>query len=493
MRSGRKAPVAKLLEAYLLKENEVSCRPPLTNNEVLGIAAQVAKYAASEVDNDHFTDMGNARRLARAHGADLRYCYGSRKWYVWDGLCWQIDDTGEVFRRAKEVTRDLYRKAGSTGDPEMRKQLAHHALKSEAAPRIEAMVKLAQSEEDICIRVSDFDRNPLLFNVANGTLNLQTGQLSPHKREDLLSKISPATFESNAVCPRFLEFLDCIASGNQELQQYLQRSIGYSLTGDVSENCFFLLYGAGANGKSTLLELMMYVWGQYAQAADFESFMASSKGRSVRNDIARTSGARLVKSVEADEGERLSEALIKQLTGNETVSARFLYQEGFDFKPQFKLWLGTNHKPKIIGTDDGMWRRVKLIPFEKQVPPAEQDRALIDKLKAEASGFLNWALEGLRKWQDHGLQEPEIILSATNTYREAQDTVKQFLGERCVLEPRASCHPRALQDAFNDWLAAARLQFKGRLAEKLMAMGYEQRRSQGKRWWSGIGLLDPGF
>jgi putative DNA primase/helicase len=397
-----------------------------------------------------FTDLGNAERFVREHGEDVRYCAEIRKWFIWNGRLWERDSSGEIYRRAKKTVREMLVEAAHMDSEEIRKALVKHERRSESENRIKAMVNVAQSESGIPIRLTDFDADPMLFNVKNGTIDLRKGELREHRREDLISKISPVIYNPLASAPLWDSFIRRITNGSEGLVEYLARTIGYSLTGETTEHALFLLYGTGANGKSTFLEALRYVMGDYAMTADFGAFLIS-KGQGIRNDIARLKGARFVTATESEAGKRMAESLVKQLTGGDQVSARFLYGEFFEFQPMFKLFLGTNHRPKIIGSDEGIWRRIRLIPFTVTIPPSERDKKLTAKLKSEAQGILNWAIDGLRDWLDGGLRDPAEVLAATREYRQREDAIAHFLEYCCTLQTEARAGSEALYRQYCNW------------------------------------------
>ncbi len=441
----------------------------------------------------HLTDLGNAKRFVKRCGNDVHYCHHTKKWYVWTGRRWAVDDKGTIYKKAKRVVQSILTEAANIEDAEVRKAYVQHERASEADSRIKAMVSLAQSEGNIPVRLKDFDSNPNLFNLVNGTLDLSTGKLRPHRRSDMLTKISPVAYDPEAKCPNWLRFLDDITAGNKALQAYLQRCVGYSLTGETGEHALFMLWGKGANGKSTFLEVIRFVLGDYAQTADFASFMAS-KQQTVRNDIARLNGARLVTATESESGKRMSESVVKQLTGGDTVSARFLYSEHFEFVPQFKLWLATNHKPKIVGADDGIWRRIRLIPFTVQIPKERQDRDLAKKLKAEAAGILNWVLDGLRQWLEIGLAEPDTVTAATSEYRADQDVLQHFIDARCTTGAEKRAKGSVLYAAYKMWAEASGefIMSERDFANAMSDRGFPRYRIKSERGWGGIALTTAG-
>lgn len=437
------------------------------------------------------TDLGNARRLVRLHHQDLRYCFPWDKWLVWDGTRWVFDTSGEVYRRAKETVKSIYAEAAQTEDSREREQLAKHAMRSESDSRIRAMINLAQSEPGIPVLPDDFDADPWLLNVQNGILDLRTGELRPHSREALMTKLVPVDYDPDAKCPLWLSFLDRIMGGNAALIEYLRRVVGYTLTGDTSEQCLFLLYGTGANGKSTFLETLRALLGDYAQQANFATFLHSDQDR-IRNDIAAIRGARYVAAVEADAGRRLAESLIKQVTGGDMVKARFLYREEFQYKPTYKIFLAANNKPTIRGQDHGIWRRIRLIPFEVTIPKDQQDKKLPQKLQEELPGILAWAVEGCRAWQQGGLQDPAEVIDATQSYREEMDVLGDFIAECCVISRTAQATTKALYAQYLKWCEenAERPLAKNPFSTRLKEKGFEQTRTKHARMWLGIGLLD---
>ncbi len=321
------------------------------------------------------TDMGNAIRLASLYGDDLKYCYQSKKWLIWTGTHWTWDDKGLIFQKAKDTVRSIYEEAAGADDKDERRNLATWAMDSESAKSIRAMIKLAESELPITMR--ELDRNQWLLNVKNGTLDLKTGELKNHNRNDFITKMAPVIYNPNAKSDIFDSFLERILP-SKELREFVQRAAGYSITGDTSEEKLFFAFGPAATGKSTLLSAISAVLGDYAATADFESFLSSKGGfgGGPRNDIARLAGRRFVQSVEVDEGKKLAESLIKQITGGDTISARFLHQEYFEFVPSFKLWMAANFQPRVNADDAAMWRRILQIPFDQHIPEEERDPSI---------------------------------------------------------------------------------------------------------------------
>ena len=370
---------------------------------------------------------------------------------VWDGRRWERDATKEIDRRARTVVNELYVEAGKQKSLDERKKVYEHAIKSESRRALEAISAVAQAEAGIAVSVAQFDKNEWLLSVRNGTVDLRTGRLLPHNRDDLITKYSPASFDPEATCPTWDRFLSRIMADREDLVAFIRRAAGYSLTGSTREQAMFFCYGDGANGKSTLIEALRYVLGDYAMAAQFDTFMSNENRGDAREDIARLRGARLVSAVEGAEGRKFDEAVVKQLTGGDTVTARFLFEGSFEFVPTCKIWLAANHKPKIRGADDGIWRRMRLVPFDVKIPEAERDNALPELLRSEADGILAWCVRGALEWQQHGLGTPLVVSEATQEYREESDEVGLFLAEACEEFPGSQLRANQLYLAYKTW------------------------------------------
>lgn len=436
------------------------------------------------------TDMGNAERLIALHGKDLRYCFPWEKWLVWDKNRWSIDVSGEVKRRGKDVVAALYAAAAEAQDKTERTALAQFGLRCEAHNKQNSFILSAQSE--LPVEPDNLDRDPWLFNVQNGTVNLQTGDLRPHDRGNLITKLAPVNHDLNAECPLWWEFLTRIFNGNMALIRFLQKAVGYALTGSTQEQCLFFLYGLGANGKSTLLEVLQTLLGDYSKRTSTETFLIKKSG-GIPNDVAALRGARFVSAVEVESGRRLAEVLVKEMTGGDIISARFMWAEWFEFKPEFKIFLAANHKPTIRGTDHAIWRRIHLLPFTVQIPKEERDPRLAEKLKAELPGILTWALEGCLLWQSEGLEPPQEVQAATQEYREEMDPLGDFLAESCVVGPKISGKATALYNAFRKWAedsGETRPMSQTSFGTSLRERGFEKEKTRtGIIWW-GIGLRE---
>jgi putative DNA primase/helicase len=435
----------------LLVINEQRCQPPLERGEVQGIARSVAKYpVGASTAQEPYTDLGNAKRFIARHGHELRYVPAWGKWLIWDGARWAVDKTEEVTDRAKETIRSFYGELTGIFDDDKRRAFNQHIARSESYGRIVDMLALARSELDISITPDQLDCDSWLLNVRNGTLDLRTGQLRAHQQADLLTKCAPVVYDPEASCPTWEAFLHRILDGDTALIRFVQKAVGYSLTGSTEEQCLFMLYGTGANGKSTLIQTVSALLGDYARQTPTETLLIKP-GDTVRNDLARLQGARFVAAVEAEGGRRLAEVLVKQLTGGDTITARYLYKEHFEFQPTFKIWLAVNHKPVVQGTDHAIWRRVCLLPFTVTIPQGEQDKRLAEKLKGELPGILHWALEGCLAWQKEGLESPSAVQQVTKKYREEMDVIAAFFEQCCVMGPQQRVRAGAVYAAYEAW------------------------------------------
>ena len=481
----------------LIAENFHRCDPPLAQTEVRAIAKSVAKYEPTAKPGraptgEHLTDLGNARRLVALHGADLRYCFPWSRWIVWGGTRWSADDSGEVHRRAKSTVATIYGEASRSTDEDARKAIAKHAMRTEASQKLQAMIALARSELGIPVLPKDLDTHRWLLNLQNGTLNLRTATLQPHSQANMITKLAPVEYDPSARCPLWLAFLDRIMGGKEALIGFLQRAIGYALTGDVSERALFILYGTGANGKTTFLNVVSALLGEdYAQQTPTETLLVKRFGSAIPNDVARLRGARLITAQETAEGRRLAESLVKQMTGGDKLTARFLRAEFFEFRPEFKIFLATNHKPVIRGTDKAIWDRIRLIPFNVTIPEHEQDKHLAEKLEAELPGILCWALDGCSAWQRDGLGAPQEVKQATASYREEMDVIADFLKDCCVMTPNAVATKGESYVAYTKWCEGAgeRALAKRVFGKRIRERGIREDKTGKGHVWCGIGLL----
>lgn len=436
-------------------------------------------------------DRGNAQRLVARHGQDLRYCHQSSSWLIWDGCRWAADTTGELMRRAKDTADTIYAEIPLGSTKEEQETIFRHARASGSKNALKNMVELAQSEWPIPIALEQLDQQPWLLNCLNGTVDLRTGRLSPPHREDWLTRRVPITYDPHATTSRWDAFLDQIMGHDAALIAFLQRAMGYSLTGDTTEQVFFVLHGRGANGKSVFLDTLLALLHEYGRRVAFETFITQPYGGSTRMNLAAIAGARLVTASESEENQKLAESLLKDITGGEKQEARLLYHDPFEFRPTAKIWLATNHKPQIRGSDHAIWRRVRLIPFAVTIPEELQDRNLSQKLREELPGILAWAVRGCLEWQREGLQTPEAVRLATDAYREESDVLGPFLDDCCVLGLNERVFSSDLYKRYTTWAeenherAASQKIFGGRLRER----GLDRKpSSKGRYAWFGIRL-----
>ncbi|MFO1352331.1 MAG: phage/plasmid primase, P4 family [Gammaproteobacteria bacterium] len=440
------------------------------------------------------TDTGNAKRFADQYGRDVHYVHEFGRWFVFTGHHWQRDDSGAIMRQARQVALAIYAEAARVNDPDTATLIAAHAKRSLSLKSICAMLELAKSEPGAMIGQKALDADPLLLGVKNGVIDLRTGAFRAGERADLITKTTPIAFDAGAVCPRWVQFIAEIMRGNDALIAYLQRLCGYILTGDVREQCFDLLYGIGANGKSTFLEILLAVLGnEYARMAAPDLLIARKHDRHP-TELADLRGARLVVSVETGEGRRLDENRVKQLTGGDTMKGRLMRQDFFEFDPTFKLLLATNHKPAIKGTDHAIWRRVHLVPFAKVFTKEERDEGLKDKLLAELPGILNWCVQGCLAWQRQGLAPPDEVIAATADYRKEMDVIQNFLGDCCVIQPGLKVAKAEFYRAYTRWCDdnGEHPMSQRDLSRRMQDRGFvEAEGHKGGRKWAGIGLLAP--
>ena len=400
-----------------------------------------------------YDDTGNASRFKDNYGEFVRFSYIRKSWYYYNGKIWIIDQLGKIktladktIERMKDET--IYIPEGAD-EEEMQKIFSKH-LKATRSSRGKTNM-LKESEHLLPIQPSAFDNDKHLFNVQNGYLDLNKGTLQEHDKEKFFTKISNIEFTDKADCPMWIEFLNTIFDNDQGLINYIQRAVGYSLSGSTEEQMMFILHGNGRNGKSVFLDIITELFGNYSTNIQPQTIMVKQQSNNANPDVAKLAGARLVTTTEPNEGVRLDEGLVKQLTGGDKVTARFLYEDEFEFLPQFKLWMATNHKPIIRGTDDGIWRRMAIVPFTVQIPEHKVDKRLTLKLKREINAILNWAVEGYLLWRSTGLQEPQSIKDQRKEYRGEMDTLEAFVDECCIRETDSTVTAKALYQIYRDW------------------------------------------
>jgi P4 family phage/plasmid primase-like protien len=403
-------------------------------------------------DNElHLTDTWNAHRLVTLNQQDILWCEVFKHWFVYDGARYVKDVTREVERRAERVVKGLYGYAASFPDKERRQTVASWALQSESRFRMGSMVESAKRMAPV--HPNEFDQDPMLFNVRNGTVDLRSQSLLPHQRDHRLTKLASVVYDPSATCPLWLAFLYRIFSDNQEIIGFVRRLFGYGLTGLLTDHIVVILYGTGANGKSTLLGVLRTLAGDYAHHCRPEVFTAK-RGESQGFELVPLAGARVVTASETSAGKRLDEALVKEMTGGEPISCAPKYGDFFTFQPVFKPLLATNHKPQVRGVDEGIWRRLILLHFTVTIPEEERDRGLPAKLHQELPGILNWALAGVREFLQSGLAIPEEVRAATQDYRSEQDILGGWIEDHCVVKAEVADEYSALYEDYAAWCGA---------------------------------------
>jgi putative DNA primase/helicase len=428
-----------------------------------------------------FSEETLALRFADRHAWDLRFVAAWNRWLIWNGQCWRFDETRHAFDHSRRVCRQA---AAECGSPRVAAFIA-------SAKTVAAVERLASADRRLAATTDQWDADPWLLNTPDGVLDLRTGKLRPHRAEDHMTRI--AAVGPRGDCPRFLAFLDRISGRDGDLISYLQRVLGYALTGLTREHALFFAYGTGANGKSVLLSTISGLLGDYHKTAPIEAFVASNGDRHP-TDLAGLRGARLVTATETEEGRRWAEARIKQLTGGDTVSARFMRQDFFEYRPQFKLVIAGNHKPSLRSVDEAIRRRFHLIPFAVTIPAEERDGDLVEKLKAEWPGILAWLVEGCLNWQVEGLRQPQAVLEATEAYLSAEDTIAAWIDDKCERSVAAWESSSALFASWSAWANAAgeNSGSNKRFAQALETRGFAPIRKMRGRGFEGLRLRHEG-
>ena len=449
----------------------------------------ILRVAELQKGKIQFTDTTNAERLYREFGKEIRYNAAWKKWIVYNGIRWVIDDGALIHEKGLRMIRGIYNELLRTSDYRDRIEIERYGILCESVRRREAIIKAASWIKELNIDSNEVDCDPWLLCVRNGTVDLKTGKFLAHERNNFITKMAEVEYEPEANCPEWKKFIREIMDYNNELIRYIQTVCGWAITGDTSEQTLFILYGSGANGKSTFLNTLMHILRDYAIATPTETFM-SRKGEQIGNDLARLRGTRFVTTTETEQGKKLAEPLVKQITGNDRITARFLYGEYFSFQPTFKVFMATNHKPSIRGSDHGIWRRIKLIPFTTRISEEKQDKFLETTLKAEASGILNWLIEGALRWQKEGLKAPPVVLSATDEYRSEMDVIGSFVKDCCAQRPGTIIKVRELYKAYQKWCMENNEHTVSErfLALRLQEIGFERYRTAEARFWRNLGL-----
>ncbi len=439
--------------------------------------------------DEPWTELGYARRLIHVYGGRLRYVPAWRRWLVWDGHRWAHDATGQAQRWAKVIARRLTTGAMAIKDDEPeRKAKISMARRGESAHAVGGALTLAGTEREIVVTPDDLDADPFLLNCRNGTLDLRTMELRSHNPADLLTKMTGAGYHPGATGQAFAKFLQDVQP-DPEMRSYIARLTGHALEGRVVSHILPIHCGAGANGKSTYIDAVLAALGDYADAADPELLTARTF-EAHPTGIADLFGLRLAVLHETDAGRRLAEGTVKRLTGSDRLKARRMREDFWHFSPSHTFALMTNHRPVVSGTDEGIWRRIRLVPWDVVIPPGQRDEGLGDRLKLELDAVLAHLVEGYQDWRERGLDDPDQVVKATAAYRADSDALKRFIDERCLPGPNFTVRSSDLFSAWSKWCAAEGIESGTNKAfsESLQKRGYETRRTNVGMMWGSLGL-----
>ncbi len=491
----------------------LTTQPTPTNAPVVSITSvpattpptvTIGPVAAGPATTYPTGEVGFADRFADYWGKDTRFDTNRQVWMTWKSVQWQLDECGHVVERMKAIAGNILAievpamrgKSTVNGDyyDLQAKALSQAGNRLNNNATIRSSLSLAQSIPKLVTRTAEYDADGLAFNCLSGTIDLRTGTVKPHERSDLITNITPIALAPEGTdCPKWKKFLSEAMLGDQTMVDYLQRMVGYMLTGDTgyaSEQCFFMLYGKGSNGKSVFLNVVQHILGDYSHIADFNTFLDTNRGAAPRNDLAGMVGKRMVLSSECKKGAKFDETVLKQCTGNDSISVRMLHKEYFSFKPVAKIVLASNHKPSVAGTDAGIWRRVRILPWLGNFLKS-QDKTLESNLKAEAPAILRWAVEGCLVWQRDGLGMPNAIEQATSAYRSSQDSFQTFLDDCCTVDPTAREKSQALYDAYARWCAVTNNRFPMKQTgfnQELEERGFTRKKTSSMNAWDGLKL-----
>lgn len=446
----------------------------------------------------NWSDVGNAERLISLHGKDIKFNVNSGKWYVWNGVNWELDNSFKVenlyrtvLRRFQNAIPNINISDDEIATKKQQEKAKSFVLRNETDGKIKSVLNQAKTFKGINFMESDKD--DYLFNTPNGTINLRDLSQKKHDRKDLITQCSNYSFNrENDKCPNWIAFLNRIFCGDQELINYVQKAVGYSLTGDMSEQCLFMLWGGGANGKSTFVKALEDIMGSYAATIKGETLMEKNGQDGARGDLARLTNKRVVIASELQEGQVFNEPLLKVLSAGETLPVRFMYQEEFMLKPKFKLWIMTNKKPKVKGNDHGIWRRWRMIPFKYKFTEKEKDPNFYEeKLKPELEGILLWAITGYQMWKEQGFEAPKEVMEAVEDYKMDMDQVARFIEDCCKVGEGYECTGSAMYDEYINWCIAEGENYKmtnHKLARDLKEKGFVNKRDMNGKKWIGIGV-----
>ena len=495
-----------------IDENQRYCKPPLSSSEVDTIYHSILRYPTNRerevggwvdfiedsVDEDdiELSEQGNGFRLASAFRHEMLYCHAKHKWFIYDGHRWEENNGQEERNKMTRVIQAMKRQAATIENEDAKKRCYRWILKSEEVRVSLNSIRAAQPL--LNVKVEQFDSIATDFNCLNGTFSLESFKMRPHDYHDIITFIANVEYDKSAKCPLWISHMGKVFDGNKDTIESFQRICGYSLIEDNPQQCMFIAWGIGKNGKSTTFNVLSNILGDYAANAQAESFMKTNHGEG-RNDIARLNRKRLVVTTEPPQGAQLNATLVKSATGGDKLPVRFLYQEHFEMVPKFKLFMHTNHRPHIPNSDEGIWRRIKMIPFDHVFSEEERDTNIEAKLIEESSGILNWMIQGYKKYiEDGSFKESQVMIEATKEYRSVEDVMEAYIQERCTIEPDASVGKTDIFADFIEWCEEAgeeKCSIK-RFAMLIKGGSHkdsikEERSAKGGRRWKGIGIKNP--
>ena len=475
--------------AVPLPPQNTSNEVPAIENATVGETGQRRYYT--------YDDTGNALRFRDANAGLIHYNHVDGCWIYWDGVRWASDENGEIKRRADKMLADMAKDLKEMQDDPAYNAYKKHLSRSRSHRGKEGFIAEARHLEGVPVLPSEMDRAGNAFNVRNCLISLKTGRTAEHDKKYRISKLAPVTYDENAKCPRWDRFIEEITCGDKSLQLYLQRMIGYCMTAYTKEQCMFFLYGNGSNGKSVFVDTIAYMLGEYAASCQPETVMMRDRNNTARGDLARLKGARMVVTSEPNDGCRLDEGIVKQMTGGteNKLTARFLYGREFEFSPEFKIVMSTNYKPVIKGTDNGIWRRVRLIPFTAEFTKENRDPQLTEKLRRELPGILNWAIAGAVGWCKEGLPPCAIIDEAGQEYRSEMDRVQQFLDDCTTRSESSSTQASTLYKCYKAWCSEQGDRFPVGSTKFFMELKrrFKSRKTEAYNEYIGIKINDLGM
>ena len=471
------------------KPKELSVNEPKPVDWDSEIASLPAEHDGKYERPSPRSDTMNVERFVEVAGSDVRHVVERKKWIAWTGSRWQVD-SGRALDLTRKIAPAIRREAAGVKDKEERDRLWEWAARSESKSLRVAALALAAVDPALVIRNEQLDADPMLLGVRNGVVDLKTGDLRPHAREDYITRVAPVDYQ-DAAAPRWNAFLARILP-DPAVRSFTQRLAGYSLSGSVGEEVVAFLHGSGANGKSRFLGAMLDMLGRdLAYTAPSELIAMQKHGRGHPCDVAALHGKRFVVCNELDQGLRLDEARLKSLSGGDQLTARGMHEDFWSFEPRFKLWIAGNHRPRVVGTDEGVWRRLLLLPFAVEIPPEERDRHLAKKLRAELSGILRWCIDGCLLWQRDGLTPPDAVRVASESYRRGEDRIADFLADRCQLFKGASAPAKLLHDNYVHWCGEVGEEAIGAtlFGRMMIERGFERVHTNTGRVYRGLKLL----